>query len=137
MPRYRAFLKSIGFLGYNSAKVGPILQNYLKKDIVDTKVYKFKNLDQYQLFDHLRDLPDEEFNKIQATDLLYPWVLKQVRDANKTDFNYYITQDILQIANIVNLLDDAASTERFISKPKGPSVPSMYDVLSLVMTNQI
>ena len=48
---------------------------------------------------------------------------------SKRDFNYYITQDILQIANIVNLLDDAARTERFISKPKGPSVPSMYDVI--------
>ena len=48
---------------------------------------------------------------------------------NKTDFNHFITQDILQISNIVNLLDDAARTERFISKPKGPSVPSMYDVL--------
>ena len=81
LPRYRSFLKSIGFLGYNSAKGWTNIQNYLKKDIVDTKVYKFKNLDQYQLFDHLRDLPDEEFNKIQASDLLYPWVLKQVRDA--------------------------------------------------------
>ena len=48
---------------------------------------------------------------------------------NKKDFNHFITQDILQISNIVNLLDDAARTERFISKPKGPSVPSMYDVL--------
>ena len=81
LPRYRSFLKSIGFLGYNSAKGWTNIQNYLKKDIVDTKVYKFKNLDQYQLFDHLRDLPDEEFNKIQASDLLYPWVIKQVRYA--------------------------------------------------------
>ena len=48
LPRYRTFLKSIGFLGYNSAKGWTNLQNYLKKDIVDTKVYKFRNLDQYQ-----------------------------------------------------------------------------------------
>ena len=62
-------------------------------------------------------------------DLLYPWVLKQVRMQSKRDFNYYITQDILQIANIVNLLDDAARTRKIYKLPKGPSVPSMYDVL--------
>ena len=47
----------------------------------------------------------------------------------KQDFNYHLREDILKIDNIVNLFEDAARTERFISKPRHPGSPSMYDIL--------
>ena len=48
---------------------------------------------------------------------------------DKQDFNHYLKQDILTINNIVNLFEDAARTERFISKPRHPGAPTMYDIL--------
>ena len=37
---------------------------------------------------------------------------------------------VFALTNIINLIDEAARTERFLSKPKPPSAPSMYDLLT-------
>lgn len=49
--------------------------------------------------------------------------------SNKSDFNYHLAQDITQITNIINLLEDAARTERFIAKPRHPGTPKMFDLI--------
>ena len=41
-----------------------------------------------------------------------------------------LKNEILAQSNLVSLLDEAARTERFLSKPKPPHTPSMYDILS-------
>ena len=40
-----------------------------------------------------------------------------------------LKNDIISLNNLVFLLSEAARTERFLSKPKPPSVPAMYDLL--------
>ena len=36
---------------------------------------------------------------------------------------------VYAFTNLVNLIDEAARTERFLSKPKPPRAASMYDLL--------
>ena len=36
---------------------------------------------------------------------------------------------VYAITNVINLIDEAARTERFLSKPKPPSATGMYDLL--------
>lgn len=79
LPRYKSFLKSMGFLGYNSAKGWTNLQQHLKKDPVQlNKIYKFPKLDQYELHDELNRLSDDELKAIMPTEVKYPWILTRV-----------------------------------------------------------
>ena len=41
-----------------------------------------------------------------------------------------LKNDIISLNNLVFLLSEAARTERFLSKPKPPSAPAMYDLLT-------
>lgn len=84
LPRYKSFLKSIGFLGYSSAKGWTNLQQHLKKDPEQiNKVYRFAKLDQYELQEKLETLPDAELKTITTTELKYPWILtKLLKDRN-------------------------------------------------------
>ena len=38
---------------------------------------------------------------------------------------------VYALTNIINLIDEAARTERYLSKPKPPSATSMYDLLQI------
>ena len=40
-----------------------------------------------------------------------------------------LEDEIISLNNLIFLLDEAARTERFLSKPKHPGTPSMYDLL--------
>ena len=40
-----------------------------------------------------------------------------------------LKNEIISLNNLVFLLSEAARTERFLSKPKPPSAPAMYDLL--------
>ena len=40
-----------------------------------------------------------------------------------------LQEEIISLKNLIFLLDEAARTERFLSKPKHPGTPSMYDML--------
>ena len=84
LPRYKSFLKSIGFLGYSSAKGWTNLQQHLKKDPEQiNKVYRFAKLDQYELQEKLETLPDAELKTITTAELKYPWILtKLLKDRN-------------------------------------------------------
>ena len=84
LPRYKSFLKSIGFLGYNSAKGWTNLQQHLKKDPVQiNKVYRFAKLDQFELQDKLERLPEDELKAITEAELKYPWILTRVLKERK------------------------------------------------------
>ena len=41
-----------------------------------------------------------------------------------------LTAEITNETHIIRLLDDAAFAERFLSKPKPPKAPSMYDLIT-------
>ena len=45
------------------------------------------------------------------------------------NFEKVLEQEIISQSNLIFLLDEAARTERFLSKPKHPGTPSMYDLL--------
>ena len=79
LPRYKSFIQSIGFLGYTSAKGWTNLQQHLKKNPEQlNKIYKFAKLDQYELYDKLDTLNNDELKAIQTTELKYPWVLTKL-----------------------------------------------------------
>tara|TARA_R100001443_G_scaffold88182_1_gene94690 strand:- start:1112 stop:1591 length:480 start_codon:yes stop_codon:yes gene_type:complete len=40
-----------------------------------------------------------------------------------------LEDEIISLNNLIFLLDEAARTERFLSKPRHPGTPSMYDLL--------
>ena len=42
---------------------------------------------------------------------------------------HFLKEEVISLNNLVFLLDEAARTERFLSKPKHPGTPSMYDLL--------
>ena len=44
-------------------------------------------------------------------------------------FEKVLQDEVISLNNLVFLLNEAARTERFLSKPKHPGSPSMYDVL--------
>ena len=79
MPSHKKFLESIGFKKYQSAG-WRVLNGHLKeihnKEI--KKEYLYPRLDQYELYDELIDLPEEELKKITKDQLQYPWVLRNV-----------------------------------------------------------
>nr|BAR33730.1 hypothetical protein [uncultured Mediterranean phage uvMED] len=79
LPRYKSFIQSIGFLGYTSAKGWTNLQQHLQKNPEQlNKIYKFAKLDQYELYDKLDTLNNDELKAIQTTELKYPWVLTKL-----------------------------------------------------------
>jgi hypothetical protein len=44
-------------------------------------------------------------------------------------YEYALREEVISLNNLVFLLNEAARTERFLSKPKHPGTPSMYDLL--------
>ena len=42
---------------------------------------------------------------------------------------HFLKEEVISLNNLVFLLDEAARTERFVSTPKHPGTPSMYDLL--------
>ena len=79
MPAHKKFLESIGFKKFQTAG-WRILNGHLKeihtKEI--KKEYLYPRLDMYELREQLEDLPTEELKKIKPSQLLYPWILKNV-----------------------------------------------------------
>jgi len=79
LPRYKTFIQSIGFLGYNSGKGWTNLQEHLRKNPEQLhKIYKFAKLDQYELYDKLDQFNNSELKAIKTTELKYPWVLTKL-----------------------------------------------------------
>ena len=80
-------MKSIGFLGYNSAKGWTNIQQYLKKEPAQLNViYKFAKLDQYELYDKLNTLSDAELKQISQKEIRYPWIfIKIMKERNLAD----------------------------------------------------
>ena len=78
LPRHKKFLDSIGFKKHSAAVGWKNLGSYLKQnqDNKIIKLYLYPNLDQYQLDDKLRTLSDEELNKINEKQVMYPWMLR-------------------------------------------------------------
>ena len=78
LPRHKKFLDSIGFRKHGAAAGWRNLGSYLKQnqDNKIIKLYLYPKLDQYQLDDKLRTLSDEELNKINEKQVMYPWMLR-------------------------------------------------------------
>ena len=78
LPRHKKFLDSIGFKKHSAAVGWKNLGSYLKQnqDNKIIKLYLYPKLDQYQLDDKLRTLSDEELNKINEKQVMYPWMLR-------------------------------------------------------------
>tara|TARA_R100000234_G_scaffold21422_2_gene12055 strand:+ start:10459 stop:10986 length:528 start_codon:yes stop_codon:yes gene_type:complete len=84
LPRYKTFIKSIGFLGYNSGKGWTNLQQHLKREPEQLNItYKFANLDQYDLYDKLFSLTDAELKQISQKEIKYPWIFTKVMKEKK------------------------------------------------------
>ena len=80
MPAHKYFLEQIGFKKYQMSNGWRALNGYLKQmNQTSNKVYKYPELDQWQLLEKLQSLPPEELSKIKPGDLQYPWMLKNVR----------------------------------------------------------
>jgi len=76
MPYYKHFLQELN-LKFNNYKTGfKNIENKLKElnSQADTKIYLFPKLDQFDLSEALRDMPDEDFDKIRPSQLRFPWV---------------------------------------------------------------
>ena len=78
LPRHKKFLDSIGFKKHSAAVGWKNLGSYLKQnqDNKIIKLYLYPKLDQFQLDDKLRTLSDEELNKINEKQVMYPWMLR-------------------------------------------------------------
>ena len=77
MPRHKKFVQSIGFTKFGGSKGWSTLKNHTQQ--FTTKKYLFPQLDQHELYDKLKDLPSEEFNRIKETDVMYSWVYRNVK----------------------------------------------------------
>ena len=84
MPYYKSFLEGIGFKGSNFSFGFKNVQNKIKNLQTDLKIYLFPKLDQFDLSDVLRDMPDEDFEKIKPDQLRFPWVYHDEK-ARRTD----------------------------------------------------
>lgn len=78
MPRHRKFLKGIGFEKFKSSRGWNVVKS--ENQSVNIKQYKYPNLDQHQLYDKLKELPLDELNELRPDQLMYPWVLKNVKN---------------------------------------------------------
>jgi len=78
LPRHKKFLDSIGFKKHSAAVGWKNLGSYLKQnqDNKIVKLYLYPKLDQFQLDDKLRTLSDEELNKINEKQVMYPWMVR-------------------------------------------------------------
>lgn len=76
MPYYKSFLEELGFKKNNLAAGFKNLHNKVKdlNKEADNTIYLFPKLDQFNLSEALRDLPDEEFENIKPNQLRFPWV---------------------------------------------------------------
>ena len=45
------------------------------------------------------------------------------------EYEHALREEVISLNNLVFLLDEAARTERFLSKPRHPGASSMYDLL--------
>ena len=84
MPRHKTFIKSLGFQRYNSSKGWKHLKDHIANKPTNKK-YIFDKLDQYQLEYKLISLTTEEFNKINETDLKYPWSYRNAKKSRKNN----------------------------------------------------
>ena len=86
MPRHKKFLDGIGFRKHSAAAGWKNLGSYLRNNNENkiNKKYIYPNLDQYQLDDKLNNLSDEELNRIDESQVLYPWILRREKDKRKT-----------------------------------------------------
>ena len=73
-------LQTMGLIKKYSNYGWRVLNNHLNE--VHTKhlkkEYLYPGLDQYELYDELIDLPEEELKKVTKDQLQYPWVLRNV-----------------------------------------------------------
>ena len=79
MPSHKHFIESIGFKKFSNkgfATLNNHFQEIHRKEL--NKEYLYPGLDRWELQDQLEDLPTEELNKIKSSQLLYPWVLRDV-----------------------------------------------------------
>jgi hypothetical protein len=76
MPYYKSFLEELGFKKNNLAAGFKNLNNKIKdlNKEPDNTIYLFPKLDQFDLSEALRDLPDDDFEKIKPNQLRFPWV---------------------------------------------------------------
>ena len=79
MPSHKKFLSNIGFKKFSNYG-WRVLNNHLNEinNPEIKKEYLYPRLDQYELYDELIDLPEEELKKITKEQLQYPWVLRNV-----------------------------------------------------------
>jgi len=77
MPRHKYFVTQLGFTKFGSSKGWSTLKNHTQQ--FTTRKYLYPKLDQYELYDVLKDLPREEFDRIKETDLMYSWVYRDVK----------------------------------------------------------
>ena len=52
------------------------------------------------------------------------------------EYEHALREEVISLNNLVFLLNEAARTERFLSKPKHPGTPSMYDLLLTTYDNK-
>ena len=74
MPYYKHFLIDLGFKLNNYQTGFKNIKNKISNIKTDLKKYLFPTLDQFDLSDALRDMPDEDFEKIKPDQLRFPWV---------------------------------------------------------------
>ena len=110
MPRHKVFIKSIGFQRFNSNKGWKHLRDHLSNREVKIK-YLYPKLDQYELLDLLLELPDDQFNNLKERSYNILGYYGMQKSLEKI-----IEEKIKLISYIVDILDDAAYAERFISK---------------------
>lgn len=86
MPYYKYFLENLGFKLNNYKSAFKNLDERIKSINVvkDHKQYLFPKLDQFNLSEALRDMPDEDFEKIKPEQLRFPWVYHDEK-ARRTD----------------------------------------------------
>ena len=84
MPYYKSFLEGIGFKLNNFSFGFKNIKNKISNLKTDLKTYLFPTLDQFDLSDALRDMPDEDFEKIKPDQLKFPWVYYDEK-ARRTD----------------------------------------------------
>ena len=86
MPYYKHFLENLGFKINNYTPGFKNLSTKIKSANItfDKKKYLFPKLDQFNLSEALRDMPDEDFEKIKPDQLRFPWVYYDEK-ARRTD----------------------------------------------------
>lgn len=86
MPYYKSFIEELGFKKNNTTSGFKNITDKIKElnSKADNKKYLFPKLDQFDLSEALRDMPDEDFEKIKSTDLRFPWVYHDEK-ARRTD----------------------------------------------------